>query len=290
MIQHSLLIGGKGKTRRLLVASAGVIDAARRILSAGFTRLVSALTLPLAAGLFTLGRGQQPRPLDRVDAADGPLAARDRGDRFHRRRLSSPGRWPRWPPRPRRGRARRPRAAHGCAPRAPPAAGRSSDFRMWRQTTIAQRQTITLTTMPASSARQTASKTVWSPTRLRTSTAMNAISAARVRARRTPALARGCDEIVTLTVSSAGGLLLASCPCPSPSASGSAQRLNLAVADEAHQTILVGLGRRRQSGCPSDPPRRRARTTRPSAFMTYPSGRRELDRGRRGPAAAASCR
>ena len=68
---------------------------------------------------------------------------------------------------------------------------------------------------------------------------MKAISAARVRARRMPAFARGWAEIVTLTVSSACSPFLPSCPCPWPSASGSAQRLNLAVADVAHQPILV---------------------------------------------------
>ena len=55
------------------------------------------------------------------------------------------------------------------------------------------------------------------------------------------------------------------CPCPSPwpSASGGSERLDLAVADVAHQTILVGAGRRCQSECPSGPPpHRRARRGR----------------------------
>ena len=91
---------------------------------------------------------------------------------------------------------------------------------------------------------------------------MKAISAARVRARRMPAFARGCGEIVTLTVSSACAFALSLSlslaislgrrAAPEPRGRGCS-----ASAD------LRRRGPRRQSGCPSDPPRnRRARRGR----------------------------
>ncbi len=88
---------------------------------------------------------------------------------------------------------------------------RTSEMTMWRQITIAKRQMTTLATMPASSARQTASKRSWSPMRLSTSTRAKTISAPRVRARRIPALARGCWAIET---TSSGSSPFSALPLP----------------------------------------------------------------------------
>ena len=147
---------------------------------------------------------------------------------------------------------------------------------MWRQTTIAQRQTTTLTTMPATSARQTASKSAWSPMTLSAKTAMKATNAARVRARRMPAFARGCcgdrDERLVLAVAVASSFLaflsafLAIIDLGRRAAPGLRGRGCSASAD------LRRRGRFRPSGCPSGRVLCPTRTTRPSARSGGPSG------------------
>src|SRR3954447_25016391 len=122
---------------------------------------------------------------------------------------------------------------------------RNSASRTCFQTTSAQRQTMMLTTMPASSARQTASKRSALLIRFSAKTSTKAAKAARVRARRMPAFARGCWAIETMTGAgsplsflsflSSFSLAISAPPC-------CAQGLNLALADEAHEAIFVGTG------------------------------------------------
>ena len=126
---------------------------------------------------------------------------------------------------------------------------------MWRQTTIAQRQTTTLTTMPASSARQTASNSVWSPTRLSARTSdegdqRGAGAGAADAGLRARVLGDRDDRLGLRR----RALLLALSFSLAIIASRGAQRLDLAVADVAHQPIFVGAGDRRPSECPSGPP------------------------------------
>ena len=126
---------------------------------------------------------------------------------------------------------------------------------------------MTLTTMPASSARQMASNSSWSPDEVEREDeheddqrgagagAADAGLGARVGGDRRRRRLGACSRLLALPL-----------PCPSSLAirpRDGAQRLDLAVADVAHQAILVGAGRRRRTGCPSGPrPRRRARRGR----------------------------